>query len=186
LPKPPPDASLDERALAFMRAGAEQGGNGVVFAFDPQAGTVERHDLRKSRTGTTATWVSRPVVLRQFLRGTRTPAPVPHPSSGRAPRSRRSVTRARARAPDDDHLPQHSCAVCGSSLAGRRKHALTCGGRCRTELHRRREREALQRRHEAALKLAKRLHPDDRIDLLAAVVWPLDERLGPAVLGATA
>src|SRR5262245_12712326 len=114
--------------------------------------------------------------LRQRARRVVVPKmPVVRRAPRSAPSSRRSRTTHRARAPsarlaDDEPHPPRACEECGASLAGRNKHAQTCSARCRKALQRRREREALVRRHEAAVKLAKKLPPSERIDLLAAVV----------------
>jgi hypothetical protein len=112
------------------------------------------------------------------------------------PRERRPVSRRRSQSPpgrrssadDDDPEPEpppRSCAVCGGSLKGKRRHAQTCGSRCRVAKHRRAalkaaERAALERRYEAALRLVRSLAPEERPLLLAAVVWPSDPRLREA------
>jgi hypothetical protein len=95
----------------------------------------------------------------------------------RPPKRRAAATPRSTRAgPDDDPGLERACEVCGGSLAGKRKHARTCGTRCRQVRHR--EQAALRRRYEAALGIvAKLTRPEQRIDLLAAVVWPQDARL---------
>ena len=65
--------------------------------------------------------------------------PQPTPRESR-PRSRRTRARAPSGDPDSEPEPPRRCAVCGGSLAGRRRHAVTCGGRCRVALHRSRQR----------------------------------------------
>jgi hypothetical protein len=97
-----------------------------------------------------------------------------------------SRTRTARAGPDDADLPLRSCLICEASLAGRRRHASTCSSRCRKALQRRKEREeqeALARRHEAAWPLLKDLTHDQRLDMLAAVVWPTDARLSLGALG---
>jgi hypothetical protein len=78
--------------------------------------------------------------------------------------------------PESD--PPRACEVCGKSLAGKYANAKTCGPKCRKTKSRRSKdlqpsAELLQR-HEAALAHVGALEPDERLDLLAAVVWPED------------
>jgi predicted nucleic acid-binding Zn ribbon protein len=95
----------------------------------------------------------------------------PHPRERRAGRAH--STRA---GPSDDPPLDRACEVCGASLAEKYGNARTCGDRCRQRLHR--ERAALLKRYEAALGIVKTLKRyDERLDLLAAVVWPTDARL---------
>jgi hypothetical protein len=112
------------------------------------------------------------------------------------PRERRPVSRRRSHSPPgrrssaddgDPEPPPRSCAVCGGSLTGKRRHAQTCGPRCRVAKHRHAaltaaERAALERRYETALRLVKSLTPEQRPLLLAAVVWPTDVRLSASHL----
>lgn len=102
------------------------------------------------------------------------------------PRERRAgrAHSTRAGPSDDPDLPR-ACGVCGRSLEGKRRHARTCGSRCRVAKHRRAaltaaERAALDRRYEAALRIVRRLPHEERVSLLGAVVWPTDARLREA------
>jgi hypothetical protein len=96
----------------------------------------------------------------------------------RRPRSRSRTSGTRGDPDSDLERPRRQCAVCDGSLAGRRKHAVTCSVRCRVALHRSRsplpaaDVAALERRYEAALPLLGELTPGERVELLAAVVWP--------------
>jgi hypothetical protein len=98
-------------------------------------------------------------------------AAVPRARERRATGSRARLTRA---GPDDDPDLERTCEVCGGTLAGKRRHAKTCSTRCRVALHRRglQPKAELLERYEAALPLRQTLAPDERLDLLAAVVWP--------------
>jgi hypothetical protein len=90
------------------------------------------------------------------------------------PRERHASCRRLTRAgPDDDPHPERACEVCGASLAGKRRHAKTCSTRCRVARHRGLKPDPeLLRRWEGALPRFKLLAPDDRLTILAAVVWP--------------
>lgn len=81
--------------------------------------------------------------------------------------------------------PSRACEVCGGSLADRYANAKTCGARCRVAKHRLskilRPSPELLTRYEAALPLVTTLtRPEQRLDLLAAVVWPESEQLRDA------
>jgi len=98
------------------------------------------------------------------------------PQAEARPRERRAgrPRSTRAGPGDDSELPR-SCEVCGASLAGKRRHATTCSTRWRVARHRSLKPDPeLLRRWEAALPRFKRLGPEDRLSLLAAVVWPDD------------
>jgi hypothetical protein len=77
-----------------------------------------------------------------------------------------------------------ACVVCGGSLAGKYSNAKTCSPRCRTAKCRQETgpepSPALLLRLEAALPLLPELAPEERLDLLAAIVWPTDARLQEA------
>jgi hypothetical protein len=123
----------------------------------------------------------------------RAPARVPsrrtrlHARSQRARPAHRRTKLAGCRDPDepeppggrpgtDSGLSPTRCAICDEPLVGKYSNAKTCGERCRQRLHR--ERAALLKRYDAALGIVKALKRyDDRVLLLAAVVWPTDERL---------
>jgi hypothetical protein len=93
----------------------------------------------------------------------------------------------------DSDLDQRVCAREGCDLvfevqpdSQRLYHDDACRLRNRVARHRARTRAddtpptistALRRRHEMAMRIVRRLDPDERVSLLAAVVWPQDERL---------
>jgi hypothetical protein len=107
--------------------------------------------------------------------------------AARRPRPRTTTRRRRtatARAgPDEPSEPEpplrRQCEVCGECLADKYCNAKTCSTRCRVAKHRRSPRPTpeLLSRYEAALPILKGLAPPERLDLLAAVVWPRDVRL---------
>jgi len=87
-----------------------------------------------------------------------------------------------------------SCAACGADIRQLAPDAKFCrGGACRQRAYRERkriaakagslsrlERAALLTRHEVAMRIAVELAPSERLALLAAVVWPVDQRLREA------
>ena len=115
----------------------------------------------------------------------RTDTPRQRPrESRRRSSSRTSVPRGDPSDPEPPDPPRR-CKVCGGSLEGRRRHAQTCGSRCRVAKHRHgaltpAEKAALERRYEAALRIVRRLPVEERLSLLCAVVWPTDARLRDA------
>jgi hypothetical protein len=109
--------------------------------------------------------------------------------------------------PDDDPSksepqPRH-CRYCGDPLVGRRRQAKWCNESHRLRAYRLRRREqaavetpvqnrtrvvaapepasavdlGLKRRHLAAIRMLPALDPDERVSMLAAVVWPGAELL---------
>jgi hypothetical protein len=50
------------------------------------------------------------------------------------PQARKLARQARPRPPDD--AMSRACVICGASLAGARRHALVCSGKCRAEASR--------------------------------------------------
>jgi hypothetical protein len=114
----------------------------------------------------------------------------PTPRHLRPPPRRRSSRSAASRAgPDEPSEPApQTCEVCGDSLEGKYRNAKTCGERCRVAKHRKEHRKSkisqpspeLLHRYDAAITLVDALPLPDRIDLLAAVVWPRDARLREA------
>jgi hypothetical protein len=115
---------------------------------------------------------------------------VTHGRPRRTPTARRPQPRPRRRAttragPDEPSEPEPpACEVCGASLEDKYRNAKTCSSQCRTAKCRKGKAPApsaeLLLRHEAALSLLPELAPEERLDLLAAVVWPQDERLQEA------
>jgi hypothetical protein len=151
------------RELRAMKAESERRG-GATLAWDPTTPISEAQTVLR--------WPA--VLTRQ--RGTEDrPSPAarvaPRPREHRAGRAHR--TRA---GPSDDPDLERVCEVCGGSLAGKRRQAKTCGDRCRQARHR--ERAALLTRYDVALSIVPKLSRfDERLDLLAAVIWPTDVRL---------
>jgi hypothetical protein len=150
------------RQIRAMTAESERRG-GVTLAWDPNTPISEAETVLR--------W---PAVLTR-KRGT-----ADRPSRARVgprPREHRGGRAHSTRAgPSDDPDLERACEVCGDSLAGRRRQAKTCGDRCRQALHR--ERAALLTRYDVALSIVPKLSRfDERLDLLAAVIWPTDVRL---------
>jgi hypothetical protein len=112
------------------------------------------------------------------------------PRRSPAPRRPRRTTRRRATAtragPDEPSEPEpRACKVCGDSLDGHYSNAKTCKGACRQKLYRQPKKAGelleptveLWERYDAALEVVPTLHRfEERLDLLAEVVWP-NERL---------
>ena len=123
-----------------------------------------------------------------------------HPAPKRRTQARRSTrttggagsSRGSPREPSDEPLPAvtppQTCSVCGATIHGRRSNAVTCKGACRQKAYRERKKArefqepslALRKRYDAALEILRSLSRDERLDLLAAVVWPSDARLREA------
>jgi predicted nucleic acid-binding Zn ribbon protein len=124
------------------------------------------------------------------------------PSRERQPARRRRVSRAVASrdGPDESEpplgrppvTPSRTCRVCGVSLDGRYSTAATCSSACRQKSYRQRRQRNLQPspelldRYEAAVSHLEGLAPEERLDLLTAVVWPSDLPLVAAQLQAAA
>jgi hypothetical protein len=85
---------------------------------------------------------------------------------------------------------ERRCSQCGQRIDSLAAGARFCSAACKQRAYRRRRQEAgsgpsltradrtaLLRRHEAAMQIIHELGPDERLDLLAAVVWPEDDRL---------
>jgi hypothetical protein len=98
--------------------------------------------------------------------------------------SRANRQRAPGREPGGDEPPPlaRACGFCGASLEGRRRNVRYCSDshRVRACQLRRDERRALVTRYLAALEIVPELGREERLDLLAAVVWPSDSRLRAA------
>jgi hypothetical protein len=107
------------------------------------------------------------------------------PSRERGPTRRRRTARTLASRDGPDEPEPRACEVCGESLDGHYANAKTCKGACRQKLYRQRKKAGklleptveLWERYDAALEIVPTLHRfEERLDLLAEVVWP-NERL---------
>lgn len=144
----PEQLSLYEQ-LRAMKAESERR-CGVTLAWDPSTPISEAETVLR--------W---PAVLTRKRGTEHRPSPAarvaPRPREHRAGRAH--STRA---GPSDDSDLDRACEVCAASLAGKRRHAKTCGERCKKA--RQRERAALLCRYDAAL------------------VWPTNARLAASRL----